>query len=67
MPGGQAAGSTGTGGGNWLVNRYRARSGAALAAATFAVFLATVICLVGSGRTANPLQRPGGQPEQAAE
>ena len=39
--------------------RYRARSGAALAAATFAVFLAVVICLVGSERTANPL-RPSG-------
>jgi putative ABC transport system permease protein len=39
--------------------RYRARSGAALAAATFAVFLAMVICLVGSERTANPL-RPSG-------
>jgi putative ABC transport system permease protein len=35
--------------------RYRARSGAALAATTFAVFLAAVICLVGSERTANPL------------
>jgi putative ABC transport system permease protein len=39
--------------------RYRARSGAALAAVTFAVFLATAICLVGSERTANPL-RPSG-------
>ena len=39
--------------------RYRARSGAALAAVTFAVFLATVICLVGSGRTANPLNPAG--------
>ncbi len=39
--------------------RYRARSGAALAAATFAVFLAVVICLVGGERTANPL-RPSG-------
>jgi putative ABC transport system permease protein len=39
--------------------RYRARSGAALAAVTFAVFLAMVICLVGSERTANPL-RPSG-------
>jgi putative ABC transport system permease protein len=39
--------------------RYRARSGAALAAVTFAVFLATVICLVGSERTANPLNPPG--------
>jgi putative ABC transport system permease protein len=39
--------------------RYRARSGAALAATTFAVFLATVICLVGSERTANPLSLSG--------
>jgi putative ABC transport system permease protein len=39
--------------------RYRARSGAALAAVTFAVFLATVICLVGSERTANPLSSSG--------
>jgi putative ABC transport system permease protein len=39
--------------------RYRARSGAALAAVTFAVFLATVICLVGSERTANPLNPAG--------
>ena len=39
--------------------RYRARSGAALAATTFAVFLATVICLVGSERTANPLSPSG--------
>jgi len=39
--------------------RYRARSGAALAAVAFAVFLATVICLVGSERTANPLNPSG--------
>ena len=39
--------------------RYRARSGAALAATTFAVFLATVICLVGSERTGNPLSPSG--------
>jgi len=39
--------------------RYRARSGPALAATTFAVFLATVICLVGSERTANPLSPAG--------
>jgi putative ABC transport system permease protein len=39
--------------------RYRARSGAALAATTFAVFLAAVICLVGSERTANPLSPSG--------
>ncbi len=39
--------------------RYRARSGAALAAVTFAMFLATVICLVGSERTANPLSPSG--------
>ncbi len=39
--------------------RYRSRSGAALAAITFAVFLATVICLVGSERTANPLSPSG--------
>ncbi|MGH3192845.1 MAG: FtsX-like permease family protein, partial [Streptosporangiaceae bacterium] len=35
--------------------RYRARSGAALAAATFAVFLAMAICLVASTRFDNPL------------
>jgi putative ABC transport system permease protein len=39
--------------------RYRARSGAALAAVTFAMFLAMVICLVGSERTANPLSPSG--------
>jgi len=39
--------------------RYRARSGAALAAVTFAMFLATVICLVGSERTGNPLSPSG--------
>jgi putative ABC transport system permease protein len=39
--------------------RYRARSGATLAAVAFAVFLATVICLVGSERTANPLNPSG--------
>jgi putative ABC transport system permease protein len=39
--------------------RYRARSGAALAAVTFAVFLAAVICLVGGERTANPLNPSG--------
>ena len=39
--------------------RYRARSGAALAAVTFAVFLAMVICLVGSERTGNPLSPSG--------
>jgi putative ABC transport system permease protein len=39
--------------------RYRARSGAALAAVTFAVFLAMVICLVGSERSANPLSPSG--------
>ncbi len=39
--------------------RYRARSGAALAAATFAVFLAMVICLVGSDQFDNPLSRSG--------
>ncbi|HUD37776.1 MAG TPA: FtsX-like permease family protein, partial [Streptosporangiaceae bacterium] len=39
--------------------RYRARSGAALAAVTFAVFLATMICLVGSERTDNPLSPSG--------
>jgi len=39
--------------------RYRARSGHALAAVTFAVFLATVICLVGSERTGNPLSPSG--------
>jgi putative ABC transport system permease protein len=35
--------------------RYRARSGAALAATTFAVFLAMAICLVASIQFANPL------------
>ena len=35
--------------------RYRARSGAALAATTFAVFLATAICLVASIQFENPL------------
>ena len=39
--------------------RYRARSGAALAAVTFAMFLATAICLVGSERTDNPLTPSG--------
>ena len=39
--------------------RYRARSGAALAAATFAVFLAMAICLVGSIRADNPLNPIG--------
>src|SRR5216683_2576082 len=39
--------------------RYRARSGAALAATTFAVFLATVICLVASERSDNPLSPSG--------
>src|SRR5262249_37041619 len=35
--------------------RYRARSGAALAATTFAVFLAMAICIVASARFGNPL------------
>jgi putative ABC transport system permease protein len=35
--------------------RYRARSGAALAATTFAVFLAMAICLVASTKFDNPL------------
>ena len=35
--------------------RYRARSGAALAATTFAVFLATAICIVASTKFDNPL------------
>ena len=35
--------------------RYRARSGAALAATTFAVFLAMAICIVASTRFGNPL------------
>ena len=39
--------------------RYQARSGAALAAVTFAMFLAMVICLVGSERTASPLMPSG--------
>ena len=39
--------------------RYRARSGAALAATTFAVFLAMAICLVASTRFDNPLSWTG--------
>ncbi|MGH8921874.1 MAG: FtsX-like permease family protein, partial [Actinomycetes bacterium] len=39
--------------------RYRARSGAALAATTFAVFLAMGICLVASIRFGSPLNRIG--------
>jgi putative ABC transport system permease protein len=39
--------------------RYRARSGAALAAVTFAMFLAMMICLVGSERTDDPLSPSG--------
>jgi putative ABC transport system permease protein len=39
--------------------RYRARSGAALAAVTFAMFLAMVICLVGSERSDDPLKPSG--------
>jgi putative ABC transport system permease protein len=39
--------------------RYRARSGAALAAVTFAVFLAMGICLVASARFDNPLSWTG--------
>jgi putative ABC transport system permease protein len=39
--------------------RYRARSGAALAATTFAVFLAMAICLVASIRFDNPLNWTG--------
>ena len=39
--------------------RYRARSGAALAATTFAVFLATAICLVAGERSENPLSPSG--------
>ena len=39
--------------------RYRARSGAALAATTFAVFLATGICLVASTKFDNPLNWTG--------
>ena len=39
--------------------RYRARSGAALAAVAFAMFLAMVICLVGSERFGNPLSPSG--------
>jgi putative ABC transport system permease protein len=39
--------------------RYRARSGAALAATTFAVFLATGICLVASTKFGNPLNWTG--------
>src|SRR6202034_3016130 len=35
--------------------RYRARSGAALAATTFAVFLAMAICIVASTQFGNPL------------
>jgi putative ABC transport system permease protein len=39
--------------------RYRARSGAALAAITFAVFLAMGICLVASTRFGNPVSWAG--------
>ena len=39
--------------------RYRARSGAALAATTFAVFLAMGICLVASTKFDNPLNWTG--------
>ena len=39
--------------------RYRARSGAALAATTFAVFLAMAICIVASIRFDNPLNWTG--------
>ena len=38
--------------------RYRARSGAALAATTFAVFLAMAICIVASIKFENPLNWP---------
>ena len=44
--------------------RYRARSGAALAATTFAVFLAMGICLVASIRFGNPLDSDRPQPVQ---
>ena len=39
--------------------RYRARSGAALAATAFAVFLATAICIVASIKSENPLNWSG--------
>ncbi len=39
--------------------RYRARSGAALAAVTFAVFLGSAICIVASVKYDNPLTWPG--------
>jgi hypothetical protein len=39
--------------------RYRARSGAALAATTFAVFLAMAICIVASIKFDNPLNWSG--------
>ena len=39
--------------------RYRARSGAALAATTFAVFLAMLICVVASIKAENPLNWMG--------
>jgi putative ABC transport system permease protein len=39
--------------------RYRARSGAALAATTFAVFLAMAICVVASTQFENPLNPAG--------
>jgi putative ABC transport system permease protein len=39
--------------------RYRARSGAALAASTFAVFLAMAICIVASTQFENPLNPAG--------
>ena len=44
--------------------RYRARSGAALAAITFAVFLATGICVVASVQFENPLDLDRPQPVQ---
>ena len=44
--------------------RYRARSGAALAATTFAVFLAMGICLVASISFGNPLDLDRPQPVQ---
>jgi putative ABC transport system permease protein len=39
--------------------RYRARSGAALAAATFAVFLAMAICIIASTQFGDPLNPAG--------
>src|SRR5207302_907756 len=41
------------------LGRYRARTGAALAAATFAVFLAVLTCILASARFGDPLRYTG--------